>query len=62
MKIIVICAWYGKFIRFKRWQGNKPPTFLVSHSICAACKGELDEEINDIEGGDHETQYKRGVA
>ena len=62
MQLIVICAWYGKFIRFKKWQGDKPPVLPVSHSICPACKGELDEEINNIKGGDHETQYQTGIG
>ena len=45
MQIIVICAWCGKFIRFREAPGDKPPKLPISHGICPACKDKLDEEI-----------------
>jgi len=44
MKLIVICAWCGKFIRFKDVPGDTPPRLPISHGICAECKEKLEAE------------------
>jgi hypothetical protein len=36
---------------FKKWLGDKPPAYPVSHSICPACKEKVDEELNTSRGG-----------
>ena len=45
MYLKVICAWCGKFIRMKECEGSGVNTLPVSHSICAACTKNLEEEI-----------------
>lgn len=62
MKLIVICAWCGKFLEFKDIPGEKPPSLPVSHGICPACKDKLYEEINNITGGDHEREYQASIG
>ena len=62
MKLMVICAWCGKYIRFKDANSDRPPKNPISHSICAECKDKLEEELTHLKGGDHETEYQRGVA
>ena len=73
MKLIVICAWCGKFIRFKDAPGDEPPKLPISHSICPECALNLEEEtaqltekhrrINrKIKGGDHERQRETGIG
>ena len=44
MKLIVICAWCGKFIRLKDAPGDTPPRLPISHGICAECKEKLEAE------------------
>lgn len=56
MRLIVICAWCKKFMRFKQWEGDEPPKLPVSHSICPVCKIKVDEKINNIEGGNYERE------
>ena len=45
MRLIVICAWCGKFIRFKDAPGDEPPKKPVSHGICKDCKRKLDADL-----------------
>ena len=45
MKLIVICAWCGKSIRFKDAPGDKPPKIPISHAICSKCKEKLMAEV-----------------
>ena len=45
MKLIVICAWCGKSIRFKDAPGDKPPKIPITHGICADCKEKVEAEI-----------------
>ena len=45
MKLIVICAWCGKFIRFKDAPGDKLPKIPISHGTCPECKEELETEM-----------------
>ena len=58
MQLIVICSWCQKFMRFKKWMGDKPPVYPVSHSICPTCKDKLDEELNNNKGGSYERERK----
>ena len=45
MRLIVICAWCGKFIRLKAAPGDEPPKKPVSHGICEDCKRKLDADL-----------------
>ena len=56
MQLIVICSWCQKFMRFKKWLGEKPPAYPVSHSICPACMEIVEAEINNSKGGNHERE------
>ena len=69
MKLIVICAWWRQFIRFKDSPGDLPPKNPITHGICAECKRTLENEIdktlarktNPIShegGGHHDTQHQ----
>ena len=60
MQLIVICSWCQKFMYFKKWEGDKPPVYPVSHSICPACKDKVDKELNKIKGGYHERECQAG--
>jgi hypothetical protein len=62
MQLIVICSWCQKFMYFKKWLGDKPPAFPVSHSICQACKDKLEAELNDSEGGDYESERQACIG
>jgi len=45
MKLIVICAWCGKFLRVKEAPGDQPLKHPISHGICEDCKRKLDAEV-----------------
>jgi len=73
MKIIVICSWCKRCIKFKDFPGDKPPKLPISHGICLDCKRKLEEETERIlkerqehiyqrKGGHHETQYQTGIG
>ena len=62
MKLIVICFWCGKFIRFKKWHGDKPPKLPITHGICPDCKKIVEEEIEDIKGGYHERERQTSIG
>lgn len=62
MQLIVICAWCGKFIRFKDAQTDTPPKDPVTHGICPDCKDNLEQEIQDTKGENYETQYQTGTG
>ena len=47
MKLIVICAWCKKFIRFKDAPGEEPTNSPLSHGICENCKCKLDADLAD---------------
>lgn len=59
MKLIVICAWCGKFIRFKDSPGDTPPKDPISHGICPECKRKLEDETEEILGEKQEHIFKR---
>jgi hypothetical protein len=54
MKFIVICAWCGKFIRFKDAPGDDAPKLPISHGICPDCKEKLEAEIGSINCANHQ--------
>jgi uncharacterized protein YlaI len=62
MKLIVICAWCGKFIRFKDAKLNRPPKNPITHGICPDCKQILEKETEKVKGGDYETQYQTSIG
>ena len=61
MKLMVICAWCGKFIRFKDAKLKRPPKNPISHGICPDCMQIFEEETETIKGEDYETQYQTGI-
>ena len=69
MKLIVICAWCGQFIRLKDHPGDIPPKNPITHGICAKCKRVLENETAEADtereepicqegGGHHDTQHQ----
>ena len=62
MKLIVICAWCRKFIRFKDAQTDRPLKDPISHGICPDCKENLEQEIQSIKGGYYETQCQTSIG
>ena len=60
MQLMVICSWCGKFMRFKDAGTQVIPKVPITHSICPVCKIKVDEEINNIEGGNYERECKTG--
>ena len=61
MQLIVICAWCQKYLGFTKWKGSTPPKFPVSHGICPDCQKGVEEEINNIKGGDHERERQTSI-
>jgi hypothetical protein len=41
----IICAWCGRFMRFNGIPESDEPRLPISHSICPACKKNLEREI-----------------
>ena len=62
MKLMVICARCGIFIRFKDAKLNRPPKNPISHGICADCNQISENETVKTEGEDYETQYQTGIG
>ena len=73
MKLIIICAWCGKFIRFKGVPGDIPPKNPISHGICPNCKIRLYKETENIlkeqgeelcqkKGEDYETHNQTDIG
>ena len=59
MKLIVICAWCGKFIRFEDAPGDKPPKLPISHGICSKCKEKVEAEVASLVCVNHQqTKWK----
>lgn len=62
MQLMVICSWCGKFMRFKGAGTTVIPKNPITHSICQVCKIKLDEETNNIEGGNYERERQTSIA
>jgi len=41
----IVCAWCGRFMRFKEIPESDEPRLPISHSICPVCKESLEREI-----------------
>jgi len=54
MKLIVICAWCRKFIRFKEVPEDRPPKDPISHGTCDECKRMVDEDLAAMKCPNHE--------
>ena len=48
MKLIVICAWCGGFIRLKNSQQEAPLKHPISYGICRECKEEVMMELEEF--------------
>ena len=63
MRLMVICSWCGKFIRFKSLQRDIPPKNCITHGICDDCRQQVKTEINKMKGGYHyERQCESSVG
>jgi uncharacterized protein YlaI len=42
------CAWCGKFLGTKECEGQIDKNYRISHSICPACKAQLEIETENF--------------
>ncbi len=56
MRLMVVCSYCKRFIRFKDAETNVIPKIPISHGICTDCLKLAEEEINNIKGGNNESE------
>ena len=58
MRFYVVCAWCGKLLRIKEYDGGDSK-HAISHSICECCKARVQGEADEFFAKKPETIFRR---